>query len=48
MKASLRGFTCCVPDTVEGGIVLGLGKNEPGEVKDSEAMTKAYEMGKNL
>ncbi len=48
MKASLRGFTCCVPDAVEGGIVLGLGTNEPGEVKDSEAMVKAYEMGKNL
>lgn len=48
MKASLRGFTCCVPDSVEGGIVLGLDTNEPGDVKNKAAMKQAYEMGKSL
>lgn len=48
MKASLRGFTCCVPDSVEGGIVLGLDTNEPGDVKSKAAMKQAYEMGRTL
>lgn len=48
MKASLRGFTCCVPDSVEGGIVLGLDTNEPGDVKSKAAMEQAYEMGRTL
>ena len=48
MVASLRGFTSCVPESKEGGIILGLNTNEPGDVKDSEAMSKAYEMGKKL
>lgn len=48
MKASLRGFTCCVPDAKEGGIVIGTGVNEPGEVKGTSVMDQAYEMGKSL
>ena len=48
MKASLRGFTCCVPESVEGGIVLGLDTNEPGDVKSKAAMKQAYEMGRAL
>lgn len=48
MLASLRGFTCCVPDSVEGGIVTGLGTNEAGDVKNTSAMVKAYEMGRGV
>ncbi len=48
MLASLRGFTCCVPDSIEGGVVMGLGTNEVGEVKATPAMAEAYEMGKNV
>ena len=48
MLASLRGFTCCVPDAKEGGIVLGLNANDPGDVRQNQAaMTAAYELGKN-
>lgn len=48
MIASLRGFTCCVPDAKEGGIVFGLGTNEAGDVRTTDAMKQAYEMGKNI
>ena len=48
MIASLRGFTCCVPDAKEGGIVLGLGTNDAGDVRTTDAMKQAYEMGKNI
>ena len=48
MLASLRGFTCCVPEAKEGGVVLGIGAMEAGEVRTSTAMQQAYEMGKNL
>ncbi len=48
MLASLRGFTCCVPESVEGGIVMGLGTNEAGDMRNTAAMQQAYEMGKNL
>ena len=47
MLASLRGFTCCVPDAKEGGIVLGIGAMEAGEIRKSDAMQQAYQMGKN-
>lgn len=48
MLASLRGFTCCVPEAKEGGIVLGTGAMESGEIRTSAAMQQAYEMGKNV
>lgn len=48
MVASLRGFTCCIPAAKEAGILCGIGVNEVGEIKGSEAFTKAYEMGKAL
>ena len=48
MLASLRGFTCCVPEAKEGGVVLGIGAMEAGEVRTSAAMQQAYEMGKNV
>lgn len=48
MLASLRGFTCCVPEAKEGGVVLGIGAMEVGEIRTSAAMQQAYEMGKNV
>ena len=48
MLASLRGFTCCVPEAKEGGVVLGIGAMEAGEIRTSAAMQQAYEMGKNV
>ena len=48
MLASLRGFTCCVPEAKEGGILMGIGANEAGDVKDMPVMREAYEMGKNI
>lgn len=48
MIASLRGFTKCVPEAIEGGTVIGFGTNDPGDVKGTKAMDQAYEMGKNV
>ena len=48
MLASLRGFTCCVPDAKEGGVVLGVGAMEAGEIRSTPAMQQAYEMGRNV
>lgn len=30
MLAALRGFTCCVPNAKEGGVVLGIGAMDAG------------------
>ena len=46
--ASLRGFTCCVPDAREGGVVLGVGAMEAGDIRSSDAMQQAWQMGKNV
>ena len=48
MKASLDGFTCCVPDAVVGGTLLGTGANECGDVENMPVMKEAYEMGKAI
>lgn len=48
MLASLRGFTCCVPDAKEGGIVLGTNAMEAGDIRTSDAMQQAYQMGRNV
>ena len=48
MQASLRGFTRCVPDSVEGGVILGIGANDAGDVRHSPAMEQAYQMGHSL
>ena len=45
MLASLRGFTCCVPEAKEDGYVLGIGTMDAGDVKKTDAMEKAYRMG---
>lgn len=48
MLAALRGFTGCVPEAVEGGYVIGSGTNDPGDVRETPAMTEAYQMGKAI
>ena len=45
MLAALRGFTCCVPNAVEGGFVLGVDAMEAGDIRKTEAPTQAYELG---
>lgn len=48
MLAALRGFTCCVPDAKEGGYVLGVNPMEAGDIKQTDAMAKAYQMGREV
>ena len=48
MLTSLRGFTCCVPESKAGGCVLGVGAMEAGEIKQTAAIEKAYQMGCNV
>ncbi len=48
MQASLRGFTCCVPNAVEGGVVLGIGASAAGDIRSSDAMEQAYRMGRHV
>lgn len=48
MVAALRGFTCCVPDAKEGGMVLGIGAMDAGDVRSTAAMQQAYEMGRGV
>ena len=48
MLASLRGFTCCIPNAKEGGIVLGTGAMEAGEIRSSAAMEEAYQLGRGV
>lgn len=46
--ACMRGYADCVEGAVEKGIIIGNGVYEPGTVKDTQAMEKAYTMGKNV
>ena len=48
MLAALRGFTCCVPNAKEGGVVLGIGAMEAGEIRNSVAMEEAYRLGRSV
>lgn len=48
MLAALRGFTCCVPNAKEGGVVLGVGAMEVGEIRGSAAMKEAYALGNSI
>jgi multimeric flavodoxin WrbA len=48
MLAALRGFTCCVPDAKEGGVVLGIGAMDAGDIRGSEAMAEAYALGRGI
>ena len=48
MLASLRGFTCRVPEAVEGGVILGTNANDAGDIRNSPAMDQAYQLGRDL
>lgn len=48
MLAALRGFTCCVPNAIEGGVVLGVGAMEAGEIRQSPAMAEAHQLGRGI
>lgn len=44
----LRGFTSCLNNPVEKGIVYGVGAWLKGEIKETKAIKQAYEMGKSI
>jgi multimeric flavodoxin WrbA len=44
---SFRGFTACLDDAREKGVVYGTGAWHAGEIKGSGAMDEAFAMGKN-
>lgn len=48
MLAALRGFTCCVPNAKEGGIVLGVGAMEAGDIRNSATVVEAYQLGRSI
>lgn len=43
-----RGFTDCLEGAKEKGVIYGTGAWEKGDIKSSDAMKEAYEMGKNV
>lgn len=48
MLAALRGYISCLPESREGGYVVGTGTIAPGDIKETEAMDKAYELGRSI
>lgn len=49
MIDSFRTYLGCYDDTVvEGGYLFGFGTGAPGDVKKTDAMEKAYGMGKAI
>lgn len=50
MLENFRKYVACfrAGGNKEGGYVFGLGTNAPGDIAGSDAMTKAYEMGRAL
>ena len=43
-----RGFTYCLEDAKERGIIYGTGAWQIGDIKNSPAMDEAYKMGKTV
>jgi multimeric flavodoxin WrbA len=43
-----RGFTSCLNGAQEKGIIYGTGAWRAGDIRTSQAMKQAYEMGKTL
>lgn len=43
-----RGFTDCLNGSKEKGVIYGTGAWQKGDIKASQSMKEAYEMGKNL
>lgn len=46
--ACFRGYKDCIENAVEKGIICGGGAWKSGDIKHTEAMHKAYEMGRNV
>lgn len=42
------GFINCFPNMKDAGIVLGIGAQEKGSIKENKAMKEAYELGKTI
>ena len=43
-----RGFTSCLTEAREKGVIYGTGAWKKGDIKGSKAMTQAYQMGKKV
>ncbi|MBP2649472.1 MAG: NADPH-dependent reductase [Firmicutes bacterium] len=43
-----RGFTSCLSEVEENGIIYGTGAWNIGDIEGQPAMQQAYEMGKNV
>jgi multimeric flavodoxin WrbA len=43
-----RGFTSCLSGSIEKGIIYGTGAWTMGDIKKSDAMAQAFEMGKKV
>ena len=43
-----HGFINCFPNMKDGGIILGLGAQAKGSIKENKAMREAYELGKSI
>ncbi len=46
--ACFRGYADCVEGAIEKGVIYGMGAYEKGEIRNTPAMTQAYEMGKSV
>ena len=46
--ACFRGYADCVNGAKEMGIIYGMGVYEKGKVRDTKAMSEAFEMGKKV
>ena len=46
--ACFRGYADCVEGAVEKGVIIGNGVYAPGEIKSTQAMKDAYNMGKKV
>lgn len=44
---AFRGFTACLDDPIEKGVIYGTGAWNIGEIKSSRVMDEAYAMGNN-
>lgn len=45
---SLRGFTACLENIKEAGLIYGAGVWNKGEIQSTKLMQEAYNMGKNV
>lgn len=46
--ACFRGYADCVTGAKEMGVLIGSGVYQKGEIKNTEMLKKAYEMGKSI